>query len=331
VPLRVLLIVLALVTAGLGWATVVLTSRFKEVKEALEWLEPRAFEGLTVVAVGTGIEYENPGRLGPATLIGTGPRAVLVDAGRGVAEALRTARIPAAQPDTVFLTRLSPESTVGLDDLLWTGWMIARERPLRLVGPPGTHALARGLEGAHAAGIAARAASHGLSPEGALFERVEVDGAWEATAGALSVRAVALPGGPAPALAYRFEAVGRSIVVGTAGWGEDALVSLAEGADVLVHDAFWSDSLTRAIEEGADAERLASEAAWLTPLGSVGTVASRAGVDTLLLTRLRPPPLYDFMFGRIVGERFEGRLVVAEDGEELVLRPRRSAAGASAP
>jgi len=320
VSFRVVLIALALTTGVVGWVTVYLTAQFREVKEGVEWLEPRAFEGLTVVAVGTGIEYENPGRLGPATLIGAGSRAVLVDAGRGVAEALRSARIAVPQPDTVFLTRLSPECTVGLDDLLLTGWLVARERPLRLVGPPGTRAVARGIEAAHAAGIAARAASFDLPTDGARFEVVEVGDAWEATSGEIAVRAVALPDGPAPAVAYRFEAAGRAVVVGTAGWGEAALVALADGADLLVHDAFWSGSMERAIEEGADAERIAAEAEWLTPLEDVGALATRAGVETLMLTRLRPPPLYDFMFGRIVGESFDGQLVVAEDGEEVVLR-----------
>jgi ribonuclease BN (tRNA processing enzyme) len=327
-PLRAFLIALALVTALMGWGTWYLTGRFKDVKEALEWLEPREFEGLTLVTVGTGIEYENPHRLGPATLIGAGKRAVLVDAGRSVDEALRKVRIPVPQPDTVFLTRLSPESTVGLDDLLWTGWLISREKPLRLVGPPGTRALARGLEAAHATGIAVRARSLGLPPEGARFEVVEVDGPWQASSGPLTVRAVALPGGPTPALAYRFEAAGRSVVVGTAGWGEDALVELARGADVLVEDAFWSDSMADAIEGGADAARVHAEAAWLTPLEGVGAIAARAGVPTLVLTRLRPPPLYDFMFGRIVGESFDGRLVVASDGDEIVLHPPREAAAA---
>ncbi|MBW2448159.1 MAG: hypothetical protein JRG83_19870 [Deltaproteobacteria bacterium] len=129
-----------------------------------------------------------------------------------------------------------------------------------------------------------------------------------------------------PAFAYRFEAAGRSIVVGTSGWGEDALVALADGADLLVHDAFWSESMTRAIEEGADADQLHAEAAWLTALEDVGAIATRAKVGTLMLTRLRPPPLYDFMFGRIVGEDFDGPLIVAEDGEELTLRLPRAAA-----
>jgi len=323
VSLRVVLIALALTTALLGWGTSYLTTRFKHIAADLQWLEPREFPGLAVIAVGTGTEYENPHRLGPATLVGSGARAVLVDAGRGVAEDLRSARVPVVQPDTVFLTRLTPENTVGLDDLLLTGWLLDRQQPLRLVGPAGTRALARGLEAAHAAGAAARGSALGLPPGGARFDVVEIDDGWEAHSGALAVRAAALGGGPVPALAYRFEAAGRAVVVGTVGWDEQALVALAQGADLLVHDAFWAGSLEQAIEAGAeDPDRLRREAAWLTPLEGVGAIAARAGVGTLMLTRLRPPPLYDFMFGRIVAEAFDGRLVVAEDGEEIDLHAR---------
>jgi ribonuclease Z len=323
VKLRVIAIVLALGIGLASWGTTYLTARFKRMAEDLQWLEPRSFDGLAIVTIGTGTAYENPSRLGPATLIGTGNRAVLVDAGRGVAEALRQARVPVTQPDTVFLTRLSPETTVGLDDLLLTGWLVPREGPLRLVGPPGTKALAEGLRAAHSAGVAGRSASLGLPAEDARFDAIEIGDGWEASSGALAVRAAALPGGPTAALAYRFEAAGRAVVVGTAGWGQDRLVELATGADALVHDAFWGGSLEQAIEAGADdPERLRREVAWLTPLESVGTVAARAGVETLVLTRLRPPPLYDFMFGRIVSESFDGRLVVADDGEEIIFPPR---------
>jgi len=123
VSFRVVLIALALTTGVVGWVTVYLTAQFREVKEGVEWLEPRAFEGLTVVAVGTGIEYENPGRLGPATLIGAGPRAVLVVAGRGVRIRLEvgadaapaTLRVPVsggagAALDTTAPMRAPPES-----------------------------------------------------------------------------------------------------------------------------------------------------------------------------------------------------------------------------
>lgn len=330
--LRVAAIILALGVGLASWGTTVLTARFKSLAEDLQWLEPREFEGLTVVAIGTGTAYENPNRLGPAILVGTGTRAVLVDAGRAVTEALRSARVPVTQPDTVFLTRLSPETTVGLDDLLLTGWLAPRETTVRLVGPPGTQALADGLRAAHAASIASRGRSLKLPDAGARFEALEVGDGWEAQSGELRVRAAALPDGPTDALAYRFEAAGRVAVVGTAGWGRPALVALAKGADLLVHDAFWSESLERAIEEGADdPERLREEVAWLTPLEDVGAIAAEAGVETLLLTRLRPPPIYDFMFGRIVSKQFDGRLVVAEDGETVTLAPRERPAGTDRP
>ncbi len=318
--LRVFAIFLAIGVTIASWGTHYIATQFKAMAEDLQWLEPREFDGLTIVTVGTGTIYENPNRLGPATLLGTGTRAVLVDAGRGVAEALRTARIPLTQPDTVFLTRLSPETTVGLDDLLLTGWLNSRETPLRLVGPPGTRALAEGLTAAHRAGVSARGASFDLPGAGATFEVVEIADGWNAQSAGLSVRAAELPGGPAQAFAYRFEAAGRAVVVGTSGWGQEQLVALASGADALVHDAYWSGSLEQAIEAGADdPERLRVEATWLTPLEEVGGIATRAGVDSLVLTRLRPPPLYDFMFSRVVDESYDGHVLVAEDGEELVL------------
>ena len=318
--LQVVAILFVLGVTVTSWGTHYISSRFKEMAEDLQWLEPREFEALTVVTVGTGTAYENPNRLGPATLVGYGTRAVLVDAGRATAEALRAARIPVTQPDTIFLTRLSPETTVGVDDVLLTGWLTARETPLRLVGPKGTRALADGLVAAHGASVAARRESLGLAAEGAGFEVLEIEDGWSAQSGGFAVRAAALPGGPTAALAYRVEAGGRAVVVGTAGWGEEALAALAEGADALVHDAFWSGSLEQAIEAGVDdPERLRREAEWLTPLESVGAIAARAGVSTLVLTRLRPPPLYDFMFSRIVHETWDGELVIAEDGEEIAL------------
>jgi hypothetical protein len=34
--------------------------------------------------------------------------------------------------------------------------------------------------------------------------------------------------------------------------------------------------------------------------------------------RMRPPPTYDFQVTRAIGDTFAGRIVVAEDGDELI-------------
>ena len=87
-------------------------------------------------ALGTGGGYENPDRRGPALALGLGADVVLVDAGRGVAEGLRAAQIPVAQPRLVVLTSLLPENTVGLDDLLQTAPGEAKVKTVGTVARP---------------------------------------------------------------------------------------------------------------------------------------------------------------------------------------------------
>ena len=117
-----LILILAWVGAGVLW-------RAAEMAEIVAPLDKRTSTELVVIAVGTGNEYENPERMGPSTAILSGETIVLVDAGRGIAEALRSAAIPVDQPGLVVLTNVLPLNTLGLDDLLLTGWLSARQTP----------------------------------------------------------------------------------------------------------------------------------------------------------------------------------------------------------
>ena len=317
---RVLLLVVLVFAAIFAVATTWLGRRMNEVSEGSRALEPRSFEGLTLVFVGTGGSYPNHLRRGPALALAAGGDVVLVDAGRGVAEGLRAARIPLAQPRAVYLTSLLPENSLGLDDLLLSGWLEPRRAPLRVVGPPGTRALVEGLEAAHRQGARAQGEAFGLPAEGGRAQVVEMAGGASAEEGALRVQAAALEGGPVPALAYRFEAGGRSAVLGGLAWGGDALVELARGAGILVHEAWFAESVELAIAAGADdPERLRREAALRTPLPEAGARARRAGARTLALVRLRPPPLFAFQASRAAAAAYAGEILVPEDGDEVGL------------
>lgn len=316
-PLRAVGFLLVLGVAVASWVVTCGTWRIQRVAGGVVPLDPRHFGQLTVVTVGTGGAYENPDRGGPATAVALGEEVLLVDAGRAVSEGLRAARIPVAQPGTVLLTSLLPENTVGLDDLLLTGWLEGRAAPLTLVGPPGTASLAERLAAAHRRGVEARAASLALPASGAAFEAIEVGDAWSARRGEIEVRAAALPGGPTEALAYRFEARERAAVVGGHGWGADALLALASGADLLVHEAADVPPPELAGELGVAPERLRREAELHAQIADVGTLAQRAGVATLALVRMRPPPAYDLQVTQRIADRFDGRVVVADDGDEL--------------
>lgn len=305
------ILILAWLGAGVLW-------RAAEMAEIVAPLDPYEFEELSVVTVGTGNEYENPNRHGPSTAIGLGRTIVLVDVGRGIAEGLRSAKIPLDQPALVVLTNLLPLNTIGLDDLLFTGWLVPRLEPLRILGPPGTRTLVESLEKAHAAGRDALGSAISLPAAGGRIEVREVgDGYSEEIAG-LRIEARSLPGGPLPTLAWRFSDGERRIVVSGSGWGHEVLASFAGGADVLVHEAAYIPTVQELEGTGAEVpypERLELEAKLHTSILEVGGIATDAQVDRLVLVRLRPPPFFDLQVRSLVANAYEGEIIVANDGD----------------
>lgn len=306
--------------AAMAWVLTCGAWRLEQEVDRVGPLDPRDYARLTVITVGTGDRHENPARRGPATAIGLGERVVLVDAGRGLADALRLARIPVQQPDTVYLTSLLPENVVGLDDFLLVGWINGREAPLRVVGPRGTRALTDALITAHRAGFEARAGGMGIRSATPSVEVAEVSDGWSEQIGDLQVSAGELPGGPIDALAYRFEARDRSAVIAGTGWAEAALIAFAQGANLLVHEAVYipSPEIAKQMEFDEEPELLLRAAREHTAIDAVGALARKAGVETLVLVRMRPPPVYDLQITSVVDDDFDGRIAIAEDGDEFI-------------
>lgn len=291
--------------------------RYRDLAEGIAWLPDKTYARPIVVTVGTGATHENPNRLGPVTAVGLGARIVLVDAGRGVAEALRHCAIPVAQPDTVVLTSLHPENTVGLDDLLLTGWNTPRVKPLRVLGPSGTRAIADAIHAAHAETIAALATARGVDASGAHIEVQEIGDGFSETQDGLLIRAAAMGSEPIASLAYRFEAGDRAWVVSGINPDPEKLGTLGTGATLLVGAGFYAESIEMGIEAGAEnAEQLRREAALHLPLQRLAEAATRAGVGTLVVTRLQPPPLFDQQYLTAVRENFAGFASIAQECDE---------------
>jgi ribonuclease BN (tRNA processing enzyme) len=127
----------------------------------------------------------------------------------------------------------------------------------------------------------------------------------------------ALAGGPLPALAYRFESADRSIAITGSGVGRDAFVALAEGATLIVVEAIHGGALDLALAS-PDVENLEGtrrEAALHLRLEDVGGLATDASAKGVALTRLRPPPPFDFVYANRVQETFRGPVFILEDGE----------------
>lgn len=314
---------LVVVFAITSWFATCAAWQYDEVAEGVKPLDTREFARLTVVAVGTGGAHENHLRRGPCIGVGYGEQVWLFDAGRGTADGLRAAGISPAQPGVVHLTHLLPENTVGLAGLWFSRWLAGSDEPLRLVGPPGTRALAEGIYATHSAGLEARARAFDREPA-PPFDVIEVDDDWSATAAGLSVRAVAIDGGPVSGLGYRVESEagprypGASVAISGAGWRNSTLIELARGADLLVHEAVAIPTPAEAEEYGIDDTALLErERALHTTLDQVGVLARDADVGALALVRLRPPPVFDAQVSGIVDDAFGGDLYLPEDGDEI--------------
>ncbi|MCG8591790.1 MAG: hypothetical protein MJE66_21040 [Proteobacteria bacterium] len=304
---------------GLSWIASCVIYQAAEMGEQLAPLEPRSVEELTLVTIGTGNAYENPARGGPATAVTWESHVILVDAGRAVAEGLRAAGIPVTQPDTVLLTSLLPENLQGLDDLIYTGWIGGRETPLRVLGPTGTSEAVASLVAGYARGAAALEQGLALAPTGLQVEAQDVGDGFQEEQRGLRLQAAVQPGGPLPALAWRVEYDRRRAVLAGSTFDAKALVEFARDTHLLLHEAVVVPPPEEAEELGllVSPEQLRRERAFRTQLQDVGALARDAGVQTLVLVRMRPPPLYAFQATSVVAQDFEGNILIPEDGDEI--------------
>jgi ribonuclease BN (tRNA processing enzyme) len=209
--------------------------------------------------LGTGTPNPDPERSGPAVAVLVNETAYLVDAGAGVmrrasagaarygVEGLRAKRI-----GMVFLTHLHSDHTIGLPDVIHTGWVAERERPLRLIGPPGTAAMAAHLTEAWRADIENR--TTGLQPHTRDGWRVE---ATDVAAGGVVYRDsnVVVTAIPVPhdgwehAYGYRFETADRVFVISGDTRPSQTIVDACNGCDVLVHEVYSTAGFARRTPE----------------------------------------------------------------------------------
>jgi ribonuclease BN (tRNA processing enzyme) len=132
-----------------------------------------------------------------------------------------------------------------------------------------------------------------------------------------TVQVTAVPvahGRAVPALAYRFDTVDGSVVFSGDTTVSDALIGLAQGADILVHCVADFDYLERHGVTGAAIERMA---ALHTDVSAVGGVAERAGAGELVLTHYLPAEphvITDEEWAERAGKGFRGKTTAGHDG-----------------
>jgi ribonuclease Z len=300
-------------------------------------------DGLHVALCGAGSPLPDPQRSGPCTAIIAGQQLFIVDSGSGSSRVLSRMRIPQGRIDAVFLTHFHSDHIDGLGELMLQRWANGgRREPAPLYGPTGVEEVARGFDTAYRQDYGYRVAHHGeaVVPRSGAGARavafaLPADGAGEVLIDRDGVRVTAfrVDHDPVePAVGYRFDYAGRSVVLSGDTAKSSNLETFARDADLLVHEAL-APHLVEIITGAADRagnERVAKITRDIldyhtTPV-EAGESAQAAGARHLLFSHIVPPLLLPPMveiFTEGVDEVYEGPFTVGQDGT-LVTMPAGS-------
>jgi len=275
-----------------------------------------AQDGTLVVMLGTGTPNPDPERSGPATAVIAGGQAYLVDCGPGVVRRAEAAwqrgigELDMAGLNRLFVTHLHSDHTAGYTDLILTPWVLDREQPLEVYGPPGIKSMTDHILAAYAEDIDIRL--HGNQPQNETGIRVEVH---EIASGEIyrddhvAITAFAVPHGTwEHAFGFRFDTADRSVVITGDTTPSDSVVEACSGCDVLVHEVY-----AKAGFDGRPPDWQAYHKASHTSGVELGEIAARARPKLLVL-------YHQLMWGATEEElmaeirrSFDGEVVFADD------------------
>jgi ribonuclease Z len=291
-------------------------------------------DGLYVALCGAGSPLPDPKRSGPCTAVIAGERIFVVDSGAGSSRVLTRMRIPQGEIEAIFLTHLHSDHIDGLGELLLQRWANGGSTsPVPVIGPEGVEQVVDGFDAAYGPSRRYRVAHHGedvVPPSGAggvarPFAQ-PADGVGEVLIddGGLVVTAFRVEHLPVdPAVGYRFDYKGRSVLLSGDTVQSANLQKFAEGVDLLVHEALSAD-LVAILTRGAEAagrEKLAKITRDIldyhaTPV-QAAEVARDSGAGHLLYNHIVPPllaaPLED-IFLEGVDDVYDGPVTIGRDG-----------------
>lgn len=262
-------------------------------------------------------------RAAPSQVIIAQDGAYVIDCGNGVARQLALAGVPLKSIRHVFITHHHSDHNADYGTLLLLAWSTGLKTAVDTWGPPPLARITRLFLEMSAPDLDVREADEGHAPLGPLIQPHELTRTMNVVvSGPVRVRC-AVVNHPLvkPALAYRFDAQDRSIVIsGDTARSED-LIELARNADVLVHEAMYLPAVEAVAGSGSDAAKLRRHLLDShTSLEDVSKIASEAHVKTLVLSHLVPaesPSVPDEVWLAGAGKHFSGRIVVGKDLMEI--------------
>jgi ribonuclease BN (tRNA processing enzyme) len=215
-------------------------------KKSIELSDKSSSKNTKVVLLGTGTPVPDPMRFGPSVAIIVGGKSYLIDFGPGIVRRASAAyyqlgikALQVRQLNKAFLTHLHSDHTVGYPDLIFTPWVMGRNKPLEVYGPKGTKEMTDHILSAYNQDINERI--KGLEPANDIGYKVNVH---EIVPGIIYedskvvVEAFSVKHGSWPAFGFKFTTKDRTIVISGDTAPFDGLLKYYKNCDVLIHEVY---------------------------------------------------------------------------------------------
>lgn len=329
--MRVLLVLAALAAAAYGF--LMHTERGQDLLlgrglAALGSGAQEPVDGIRVLVCGSAAPLPAVGRAQACLAVTTPSHFFVVDAGEGSANNLALAGLPMQRLDGILLTHFHSDHIASIPAINLGSWVAGRGEPLKVYGPPGVNRVVNGMNEAYALDRGYRTEHHGedfMPLAAGRLDPVERPPDGSMTFGELTITSFAVDHGPVtPAVGYRFDYKGRSVVITGDTNITDTLTARARGADLLFTDAL-SLPIVQAMRQAALARGQERPAKILLDIqnyhasvADVAELAQTADVDTIALYHLVPAPRNALM-ENIFQREFTANMVLTRDRMSFTL------------
>ncbi len=287
-------------------------------------LDPKA--GLSVVLLGTGTPIPSLDRACASTMVIAGDRTIMVDSGRF--SSIRMAQAGVLSPDLLLYTHFHSDHITDFGEVMINRFaLFGADKPLPVIGPVGVEKMVANLMSAYAPDKRYRIEHHGwaVSEQGYEVDVKESRPGVVHDEDGLKITMFEVDHRPVvPAVAYRFDYKGQSVVVSGDTKKVPQMAEMSEGCDILVHEAMNPDLLATARGVANTNERTKKMSAdildYHTMTDEVAEIACDAGVKKLVLTHMVPSPMniaMEAMFVRGMRKIYKGPIKVGRDLMEV--------------
>jgi ribonuclease Z len=255
------------------------------------------FDGLKVFLCGTSSPLPALDRAQACVAVLAGESLYLVDAGAGSAQVAAIGRLPMERLDAVFLTHFHSDHIAALPEFNLNSWVAGRPRALAVFGPAGVSEVVDGLNDAYRLDLKYRVAHHGeelLAPDLGVMEAKLMEAGTVVDFGDLSITSFQVNHDPVrPAVGYRFDYRGRSVVISGDATVTPGLIDAATDADLLLQDSL-SLPIIKSLEKAASGSRMEKIffdiQDYHAHTSDLSALVEQSGVRQIALYHLVPPP-----------------------------------------